>query len=88
MKPYQIASIVIFCLSFVTFIIYGIDKRKASKNKYRIKEATLLLFGLLGGAIGGLIGMQVFRHKTKKIYFYLINILGLFLHVLVVYYLI
>ena len=60
-------------INVVTFLIYGIDKRKAVKHKYRISEKTLILMALIGGSIGALIGMKVFRHKTKhlKISFYL-----------------
>jgi len=42
-----------------------IDKKKAIKNRWRIKESTLLLFAILGGSIGSYLGMKNFRHKTK-----------------------
>lgn len=42
-----------------------IDKQKARKNKWRIRESTLLLSAILGGSIGALAGMYLFRHKTK-----------------------
>jgi len=50
----------------LTFALFGIDKKRAKKGEWRIKEATLLGCSFIGGAIGGLIGMQVFHHKTKK----------------------
>jgi len=53
----------------VTFVIYGIDKVKAKYNKWRIPESTLLLLAAAGGSIGALLGMQVFRHKTKHLKF-------------------
>ncbi len=56
-------------INVVTFIIYGVDKRKAQKDRWRIPEKVLFLFPLLGGSIGGILGMQVFRHKTKHWYF-------------------
>ncbi|MBR5114377.1 MAG: DUF1294 domain-containing protein [Oscillospiraceae bacterium] len=67
-------------MSLITLILYGADKAKAKKHAWRIKEAVLLLFGLFGGALGGLIGMEVFRHKTKHWYFWAVNILGLAIH--------
>lgn len=51
-------------LNVVTFVIYGIDKLKARKGKWRIPESTLLLLAILGGSIGAFAGMEVFRHKT------------------------
>ena len=48
----------------VTFIVYGIDKYKAKKAKWRISEATLLLLAILGGSIGAWMGMKVWHHKT------------------------
>lgn len=47
----------------------GIDKRKAIKRNFRIPEATLFMIALIGGSIGSIIGMQVFRHKTRHWYF-------------------
>ena len=41
------------------------DKKKAQKGKWRIPENTLLLIALIGGSIGAILGMKVFRHKTK-----------------------
>lgn len=51
-------------VNVVTFIIYGIDKYKAIKVKWRIPEATLLLMAVFGGSIGAWLGMRVFHHKT------------------------
>ena len=61
------SQIIIGCLllvNVVTFIIYGIDKYKAIKEKWRIPEATLLLMAVFGGSIGAWLGMRVFHHKT------------------------
>ena len=49
--------------------MYGIDKRKARRGAWRIPEKTLFLLPLLGGSVGALLGMKVFRHKTKHWYF-------------------
>lgn len=72
-----IALGIILVMSIIAFILYFADKKKAQKNKWRIKEATLLGFGFFGGAIGALLGMKTFRHKTKHWYFWVVNIIGL-----------
>lgn len=59
----------ILLINLLTFVAFGIDKAKAVKGKYRIEEATLLLLSLFGGALGGLVGMYLFHHKTKKLFF-------------------
>ena len=51
-------------INAVAFIMYGIDKYKAKKAKWRIPEATLLLLAVLGGSIGAWMGMKVWHHKT------------------------
>ena len=51
-------------INAVTFIVYGIDKYKAKKAKWRISEATFLLLAVLGGSIGAWMGMKVWHHKT------------------------
>lgn len=54
----------LLAINAVTFIVYGIDKYKAKKAKWRISEATLLLLAVLGGSIGAWVGMKVWHHKT------------------------
>ena len=58
-------------VNVITFILFGIDKLRAIKNRYRIPEFTLILFSLLFGALGGIFGMYVFRHKTLKPKFFI-----------------
>lgn len=61
-----------FCtINLVTFLLFGIDKRKARKEKWRIPEKALLLFCLAGGSLGGAIGMRYFKHKTRKKIFWI-----------------
>ena len=48
----------------VAFLLMLVDKIKAKKNLWRIKESTLILSAVLGGSIGALAGMYTFRHKT------------------------
>ncbi|WP_035290335.1 DUF1294 domain-containing protein [Clostridium sp. KNHs214] len=47
------------------FICMYIDKEKAKRNKWRIKESTLLAIAAFGGSVGAYLGMKIFRHKTK-----------------------
>ena len=58
-------------INLVTFAVYGIDKAKAKAKRgaWRVPEKTLFLLPLLGGSLGALLGMKVFRHKTKHWYF-------------------
>ncbi|MBQ3512665.1 MAG: DUF1294 domain-containing protein [Lachnospiraceae bacterium] len=61
-------KIIIFYLlviNLISFLMYGMDKKKARKKEYRIPEKTLLLVGAIGGSIGAMAGMKVFHHKTK-----------------------
>ena len=51
-------------INVITFIVYGIDKLKAKKGKWRIPEATLLLLAIVGGSIGALCGIKIWHHKT------------------------
>ena len=77
LPPFLIALIAIGLISLVALIAYGADKRKAKKGAWRTKESVLLGLGLCGGAPGALLGMKLFRHKTKHWYFWVVNILGL-----------
>ena len=52
-------------VNVVTFILYGVDKSRAKKGRWRIPEKTLLLLPLLGGSAGGILGMATFLHKTR-----------------------
>ena len=59
-------KIYLLVVNILSFILFFIDKTAAIKHKYRIKETTLFGVSLIGGSIGGIIGMKVFRHKTLK----------------------
>ena len=52
-------------INVLTFLIYGIDKWKARRGKWRIPEDTLIWLAIAGGSIGALLGMYLFRHKTQ-----------------------
>lgn len=59
----------IIVINFIAFFLMGIDKRRAIKHAFRIPEATLFLFAIMGGSIGAILGMYTFRHKTRHWYF-------------------
>ena len=57
------------CMSLVSFLTMGSDKRRAKRGARRVPEARLFLLALLGGGAGGFLGMYVFRHKTRHLQF-------------------
>ncbi|MBU5313023.1 DUF1294 domain-containing protein [Tissierella carlieri] len=63
--------IYLISINLISFILFGIDKNKAEKKEWRISEASLLLTSILGGSIGSLIGIVVFKHKLSKKKFYI-----------------
>jgi uncharacterized membrane protein YsdA (DUF1294 family) len=77
MDFWEILAIIFGVLSVITFYMYGVDKFKAQRGKWRISEKALLVSSFIGGAVGGFLAMQLFRHKTKHWYFNVVNILGL-----------
>ena len=54
----------LLAVNIFTFLLYGIDKYKAKKGKWRISEATLLTMAAIGGSIGAWAGMRLWHHKT------------------------
>lgn len=65
---FTIQNIIIYLIimNIIGFFIMYIDKRKAKKGNWRIPEKSLFMVSLLGGSIGTIVGMYVFRHKTQK----------------------
>ena len=61
----HIVLIYLAVINVVTFFMYGIDKWKAKKSKWRIRETALLGLAVLGGSIGAWLGMKVWHHKTQ-----------------------
>ena len=55
--------------NLIGFALMGIDKRKAIKGAFRIPEATLFIVALIGGSIGSIAGMYIFKHKTRHFTF-------------------
>lgn len=58
-------------INFIGFALMGIDKYKAKKRAFRIPEATLFIIAFIGGSVGSLIGMYLFRHKTRHRRFFI-----------------
>ena len=52
-------------INVLTFLLYGIDKWRAQRDRWRIPEDTLIWLAIVGGSIGALLGMYLFRHKTR-----------------------
>ena len=67
MKLTDIKELTIYLvfINVLTFLLYGIDKWKARRGKWRIPEETLIWLAIVGGSIGARLGMYLFRHKTK-----------------------
>ena len=71
-------------MNFLTWVIYGLDKGRAKSGKWRIPERTLLILAAIGGSVGALIGMLMFRHKTKKAKFVILVPVLLVIHCVLV----
>ena len=61
----EIILIYLAVINVVTFFLYGIDKRKAKRSRWRISEAMLIWMAVLGGSIGAWLGMKAWHHKTQ-----------------------
>ena len=63
--PLDIVLQFLAVINVATFLTYGLDKWKAKRSKWRIREAALLMLAVLGGSIGAWLGMIVWHHKTQ-----------------------
>ncbi|MCD8157578.1 MAG: DUF1294 domain-containing protein [Clostridiales bacterium] len=72
-------------INLFLFAKMGVDKYKAVHHKWRIPEASLYVTAFLGGALGGFLGMFVFRHKIRKPKFYLMFTLALLIHLFLIH---
>ncbi|MDD7159832.1 MAG: DUF1294 domain-containing protein [Prevotella sp.] len=61
---HQYSLYYLLAVNSLTFLLYGIDKYKAKKGRWRISEATLLTMAAIGGSIGAWAGMRTWHHKT------------------------
>ena len=71
MRVQRVLVAIYAVVNVLSFVLYGIDKRRAKKNRWRIRESTLLGITWLMGGVGAWLGMRVFRHKTKHTAFIL-----------------
>ncbi|WP_075967854.1 DUF1294 domain-containing protein [Neofamilia massiliensis] len=72
-------------VNVLTFFLYGLDKFKAKTHRWRIKESTLLFFTIIGGSLGSLFGMFIFKHKKNKKVFLLVTFLSLLIYTYIFY---
>jgi len=77
-------AFVYLLLNIISFTLFGADKRRAIKDRYRISEATLIVSGLFG-PFGALAGMKLFRHKTRKPLFKVIYVFAAVHIVLIIF---
>lgn len=80
--PIEIALAV---MNGLTFVIFGFDKWMATTRGWRVPEAVLWTLAALGGSIGALVGMHVFRHKTKKLSFQIVIAIIILVQVLCIW---
>ena len=80
----DLVLIYIIVINIASFLVFGLDKWKAKKGKWRIREASLMGMVAIGGSLGGFAAMRLFRHKTRKRLFAVGVPLILFLQLLVV----
>lgn len=69
MNIYGIIALYLTAVNLTGFAVMGIDKRKAVRHLWRVRESTLFLIALAGGSLGSILGMRVFHHKTRHWYF-------------------
>ena len=72
MQNISLVTIIVFYLviiNIITFFLYGIDKWKAQRSRWRIPESVLLGMAAIGGSVGAWLGMQVWHHKTQHVKF-------------------
>ncbi len=60
-------------INMLSFLLYGFDKLLAKKKKFRISEKLLLFISIMGGPYGAILGSNIFKHKTKKLKFNILN---------------
>ena len=68
---FKILLVYLLLVNAAGFLLMLVDKIKAKKNLWRIPEATLIGVAAIGGSIGAIAGMNLFRHKTKHAKFYI-----------------
>jgi uncharacterized membrane protein YsdA (DUF1294 family) len=84
----KIIIIYFTAINIITFITFGIDKGKAINHNRRVSEKTLWIMSLVGGSLGALFAMKIFRHKTKKLSFQAMLAVILLLQIFVIYWIV
>lgn len=69
LSPVGLLMIYLVIINLIAFLTFDADKRRARRDRRRVRESTLFLLAAIGGSIGALLGMYVFRHKTRHWYF-------------------
>ncbi len=69
MNSFDFIILYIAAVNVISFIVMGVDKRRAVKRAFRIPESTLFVLAIIGGSIGSIAGMHLFHHKTRHWYF-------------------
>ena len=82
----EVLFIYLIIINSLCFLTYGYDKWQAKNNKRRISEFNLLVLAGVGGTIGGLIGMNFFKHKTNKFSFIIAFYTSVILQIFLLYY--
>lgn len=84
----HLLMIYLLVINLTAFIIMFVDKSRAMRHQWRIPEKTIFLLSFFGGSLGSLLGMYLFRHKTKHLSFRILLPLFLVLNAAVVFWLI
>ena len=71
-------------INLAALFTYGADKAAAKQHRWRTRESVLLALSMFGGAFGGLLAMFLFRHKTRKIKFWAVNLVGAAAHLMLI----
>lgn len=66
---WRVLTVYLLAVNVLTFIVFGIDKYKAVRHRFRISVKTLFALVMIGGSLGGLLAMYIFRHKIRKLSF-------------------
>lgn len=83
MELSKLLIVYLLIINIISFLVMGIDKRKARKHAFRIPESSLFFLALIGGAAGSIVGMYLFHHKTRHLSFVIGMPLILILHILI-----
>lgn len=84
---FNIVIVYLLIINVIAFIFFGFDKMKSLKKGRRVSEKRLWFLALIGGSVGSLLAMNLFRHKTKKISFQAVLAIIIAFQVFLVYYL-